>query len=131
MIYKFPPNDDIQKNIALGLIRSNWNREYSLSRLLPKDCQPVEFIYSSEEQLIHDKSNYGSPMYYKKRHTEYKIRIKGKGLRRIYVGYRIIGYKWDEVIQEFFTNDYGDCPKYYYVEVEQKKIVVISSRSLD
>jgi hypothetical protein len=117
--------DRLARNNFLGQVRSSWNKAYTQTLVVTKDMKPVRFIYLSKDDLILDKSHLLSPKYYKESPTKFLVRIRSKGLRRIYKGFDVLGYKWFPSIEKFVKGMYGKCHTYTYIEVDREQIVVI------
>jgi len=109
---------------------SNWEKAFKLSKSLPKDYQPIEIIFITEDKLIIDKSHYFSKKYGQSP-TNYMIRISGKGIRRIYSGSEILGYKWSPEINKFVKGIFIEKNEamYFYIEVDGEKIVIATKLS--
>lgn len=123
--------DDLQvRNQFLGKISSNWEKAFKLSKSLPKDHQPIEIIFTIKDKLIIDKSHYFSKKYGRSP-TNYMIRISGKGIRRIYSGSEILGYKWSPEINRFVKGIFIEKNEamYFYIEVDGEKIVIATELS--
>ena len=106
-------------------VSSSWERAYLSAKLLPKDMMPVQLIYVSRGQLVLDKSHYLSPKW-KDNPTKFRVRIKGKGFRRIYRGFKILGHEWHLELKKFFSGGLGDSSvSYYFVEVDHEPVVII------
>jgi hypothetical protein len=113
------------ENRFLAQIKSSWEKAFAQAHLLPKDHSPIKMIFPAKDQLIYDKAHYLSNQP-RKYSTNYMIRIRGKGIRRIYFGWDVIGYTWQPSLNRFCQGVFDSkCDKsYYYVEVDQEPIVI-------
>jgi len=118
-------SDLVERNRFFGYVKSSWELANRYAKLLPKDMMPVELIHVSREQLVVDKSHYSSTKN-KNSPTNFQIRITGKGFRRIYFGFNILGYKWYPEFKKFFSGALGKSDAmYYFIEIDRKSVVVI------
>ena len=122
-------NDVLIKNRFLSQVRTDWERAFTYAKLtLRKDFMPIEIIFPKQFELIfapaHDSTKHES-----KHATEYMIRIKGKGLRRIYWGYEVIQADYDATNNRFTRTVSGNkkCSPYKCVEVDAEFVVVFAN----
>lgn len=119
-------NDLLVKNRFLGAVQSSWQKEFKLAHLLPKDHAPIEIVFPRQDQIFFDKAHLGSNQR-KKFPTNYIIRLTGLGYRRIYIGFAVLGYKWEPTLNRFcksgYESRYGGS--YFFIEVKGQPIVLI------
>jgi hypothetical protein len=115
----------LDRNQFLGKVRSSWKNAFKLSHLLPKDHAPVRLIFPNQDHLFFDNAH-RAIIQNNMVPTDFKIRIDGKGMRRIYIGYEIRGYKWDQALNGFYEGLYKEnCDGHYFCVIDGKIIVLI------
>lgn len=117
--------NSIFTNQTLGRIRASWENANRMAPLIKEDMRPIKIIHAKSDQLVLDRSYLVSPEYGKRNSTKFKLRIQGKGYRRIDVGYRVIQYKWHAQIGKFIRELGDECNRYYFVEIDKNPVIVI------
>ncbi len=104
--------------------KSSWKTAFQHSKSLPLQMQPENFILLSKGQLTLDKRCYGAPKFSKSNPTLFTAQIHSKGYRRIYRGYKVIGYmQLDQ--SRWVRGGLEACERYYFVEIDRKEVVVL------
>jgi hypothetical protein len=125
-------NDVLIRNRFFGQVRSDWERAFTYATLiLRKDLMPIEIIFPEQVDLIFTPARYNSKQD-NKLSTDYMVRIKGKGFRRIYWEYVVIQIDYHAHNNSFTRTVYIGgggikCRGYKYIEVDGEIVVVLAN----
>lgn len=117
----------LERNRFFSIVKSKWDKAFTIAQLLPKNLAPIRILFPEQDVLIFDKAHLLSNQR-GKFPTNYMVRVTGKGIRRIYKGYDVLGYTWEPILNRFCQGwkEVKFEGSYFFIEIENEKIVVIA-----